>query len=230
MGDFKPIASCNVLYKCITKILSCRMLHVLDLVVSRTQSAFIPSRSIFENILLAQELVWNYHRKEGEAGQPRCTLKVDLMKAYDSVDWKFMVHCLACCGFPAKFVKWVKMCIASPRFSISLNGTLVGYFKGEKELRQGGPLSAYLFVIAIEVFYRILGDLTREGLGFKFHPKCSKLKLTHLCFANDLLIFSVANLSSISIIKDALLEFEVLFGLKANPSKSYVLCFGVSDR
>jgi hypothetical protein len=90
------------------------------------------------------------------------------------------------------------MCITSPRFSISLNGTLVGYFKGEKGLRQGDPLSPYLFVIAMEVFSKIFGDHTQEGLGFMFHLRCSKLKLTHLCFVDDLLVFSAAYFSSIS--------------------------------
>jgi hypothetical protein len=138
MGDYRPIACCNVLYKCITKILANRMLPILDSLISRNQSAFLPGRSISENVLLAQELVRNYHRKEGN---PRCTMKIDLMKAYDSVDWEFILHCLTCFGFPAKFTNWVKVCITSPRFSISLNGSLIGYFPGGKGLRQGDPIS-----------------------------------------------------------------------------------------
>jgi hypothetical protein len=157
-------------------------------------------------------------------------MKIDLMKAYDSVDWEFILHCLTCFGFPAKFTNWVKVCITSPRFSISLNGSLIGYFPGGKGLRQGDPLSPYLFVLAMEVFSRIMDDHTREGSGFKFHFRCSRLRLAHLCFADDLLIFSEANLSSISIIKLALLEFEHLSGLKANPSKSSFYCSGVSAR
>ena len=75
-----------------------------------------------------------------------------------------------------------------------------------------------------------MAEFTTDGSGFKFHPKCLKLKLTHLCFADDLLIFYKASLRSIHIIKAALLEFEELFGLKANPSKSYFFCSGISDR
>ncbi|XP_062169099.1 uncharacterized protein LOC133875111 [Alnus glutinosa] len=134
MGDFRPIACCNVIYKCITKILSKRMLPVLDFIVGRNQSAFIPGISISENILLVQELVKNYHRKEGDA----------------------------------------------------------------KGLRQGNLLSPYLFVIAMEVFSKVMEDHT-------------------------------TNLSSIAVIKNALLEFEQISGLKANPSKSSLFCAGVSD-
>ncbi|XP_059442158.1 uncharacterized protein LOC132174537 [Corylus avellana] len=66
--------------------------------------------------------------------------------------------------------------------------------------------------------------------GFKFHPNCLKMKLTHLCFADDLLIFSEASVSSVKVIKAALVEFEELSGLKANPSKSSFYCSGISDR
>jgi hypothetical protein len=227
MGDFRPIACCNVIYKCITKIISNRMIPILDSLVSWNQSAFIPGRNISKNVLLAQELVRNYHRK---GGQPRCTMKIDLMKAYDSVNWDFILHCLACFGFPVKFINWIRECITSPRFSIAINGTLVGFFKGAKGLRQGDPISPYLFVIAMEVFSKIMEDYTKAGSGFSFHPRCSRLQLTHLCFADDLLLFCDASIPSISIVKAALLEFERISGLKANPSKSSFFCSGIFAR
>lgn len=104
------------------------------------------------------------------------------------------------------------------------------YFKGARGLRQRDPLSPYLFVLAMEVFSRIMENGTRAGSGFKYHHRCSKLNLTHLCFADDLLIFSEANLVSTSIIKQVLEDFEQLSGLKANLSKSSLFCSGVSDR
>jgi hypothetical protein len=216
MGDFRPISCCNVIYKCITKILSNRMLPFLGDLVGMNQSAFIPSRSISENVLLSQEIVRNYHKGNGK---PRCTLKIDLM-----------IYSLHCFGFLEKFLSWINECITSPKFSICLNGTLVGYFEGKKGLRQGDPLSPYLFVLAMEVFSRIMKMSTGTDSGFKFHPYCFKVKLTHLCFADDLLLFSKASLSSINVIKAALMEFEDLSGLKANPSKSSFYCSGISER
>jgi hypothetical protein len=89
MGDFRPIACCNVIYKCITKIIANRMLPLLGDLVSMNQSAFIPNRSISENVLLAQEIVKNYHK---EIGKPKCA------------NWEFMIHYLHCFEFPMKFL------------------------------------------------------------------------------------------------------------------------------
>ncbi|XP_062167062.1 uncharacterized protein LOC133873362 [Alnus glutinosa] len=190
-----------------------------DLVVEAVLDFFKSGR------LLKEELVSDYHKSQGK---PRCTLKVDLMKAYDSVDSNFVLHCLISFGAPLKFVGWIRECITSPRFSISINGTLVGYFQGRKGLRQGDPISPYLFAVAMEVLSLLLAEGASSSISrFSFHPKCHDLNLTHLCFADDLLIFSAANLSSISSIKDILGEFESLSGLKVNPAKSSFFCSSV---
>jgi hypothetical protein len=97
MGDYRPISCCNLVYKCITKILANRLVSGLEDFISSNQGAFIPNRSIVENILLAQELVCNYHR---DVGKPRCTIKIDLMKAYDSISWDYIIHCFYCLGPP----------------------------------------------------------------------------------------------------------------------------------
>jgi len=226
MSKYRPISCCNLIYKCITKILANRLLPGLDEVISLNQGAFIPKRSIAENILLAQELVCDYHK---DKGKPQCTLKVDLMKAYDSVSWEFVLHCLSCFGAPSQFVKWIKACICSPSYSIALNGTLVGYFHGKKGLRQGDPISPYLFVLAMEVLSRLLADIPQAHPSFGFHPRCQPLLINHLCFADDLLIFAAADLNSLSIIKSVLEEFEDISGLKANPAKSSLFCAGVNN-
>jgi hypothetical protein len=82
----------------------------------------------------------------------------------------------------------------------------------------------------MEIFSRIMGEYTGSDSGFKFHPKCSTLQLTHLCFADDMLLFYEASVSSIKVVKAALLEFEQLSGLRAIPSKSYCFCAGLSSR
>lgn len=131
MGDYSPISYCNIIYKCITKILANRMIPRVEEVISSNQGDFFPGRGIAKNVLLAQETVSDYHKEKGKA---RCTLKIDLMKAYDFLSWECILRCLQCFGAPPRYIAWIWECITSPSFSIALNGTLVGYFKGRKGL------------------------------------------------------------------------------------------------
>jgi len=126
----------------------------------------------------------------------------------DLASWDFIVHCLKCFGAPPQFVHWIKVCLTSPQFTIALNGSLVGYFPGKKDLRQGDLISPYLFVLAMEVLSLLLANAVGRFPRFGFHPRCQALGLTHLCFADDLLIFTAANSDSIKINLDVLKEFE----------------------
>ena len=120
---------------------------------------------------------------------PRCLLKIDLQKAFDSIYWDFIKECLTSLKFPKIFTKWVLTCVTSVNFSICLNGQESDKFKGGKGLRQGDPLSPLLFVISMEYLTRLL-KVASQQTCFKHHPHCRKLGLTHLMFADDLL-FSV---------------------------------------
>ncbi|PKI77742.1 hypothetical protein CRG98_001866 [Punica granatum] len=123
-------------------------------------------RKISDNVLLAHKLVRNYHR---QGITPRCAIKIDLMKAFDSLNWDFLLNSLEAMGFPLGFLRWIKGCITSPYFSVAINGTLAGYFAGKRGLRQGDPLSPYLFVIAMEVFSNLSDSAVEEG-RVRFHP------------------------------------------------------------
>lgn len=158
--------------------------------------ASIQERRISDKILLAQELVRNYYRSDIS---PRCVIKIDLMKAFDSLNWNFLIHLLEAAEFPFTFINWVKSCITSTWFSISLNGSLAGIFKVQKGLQQGNPISPYLFVLAVEVLSQLLDRAAQEG-RIGYHPRCKKLSLTHLCFVDDLLIFTDCDPSSFSAI------------------------------
>lgn len=122
-------------------------------IISGNQSAFVKGRDITENVLLAQELVQRYGRSNLSL---RCAIKVDLRKAFDSVDWGFLINVLDALNLPTQFINWIAGCITSPMFSLVINGCLVEYFQGKKGLRLGDPLSPYMFVIDIEVLSRML--------------------------------------------------------------------------
>lgn len=121
VGDFRPISCCNVLYKIIAELLVQRLSVVVDKIISPCQEAFIPGRSVGDNILLAQELLTGYNQVRLP---PRCTLKVDMKKAYDTVEWDFLLAVLQFFGFPQKFTRGIEECVTTAAFSIGLNGTL----------------------------------------------------------------------------------------------------------
>ncbi|GKF67544.1 putative RNA-directed DNA polymerase, eukaryota, reverse transcriptase zinc-binding domain protein, partial [Tanacetum coccineum] len=134
--------------------------------VSLNQSAFVPGRSISDNILLTQELMHNYHL---DRGTPRCAFKVDIQKAYDTVDWSFLCDVLMGFGFHSKMIGWIMECVTSTSFSISINGYLHGFFKGKRGLRQGDPMSLYLFMLIMEVLTLMLYRRVKILNSFTYH-------------------------------------------------------------
>lgn len=160
MRDYRPIACCNVLYKVVSKIVANRLKRLLPQIISETQSAFVKGRLLMENVLLASELVKDYHK---ESITPRCVMKIDISKAFDSVQWEFVLKSLRALGFPLRFIHWIKLCITSPSFSVQVNGDLAGYFQSSRGLRQGCPISPYLFVLCMNVLSRKMDSAVVEG-------------------------------------------------------------------
>ncbi|GJS40889.1 hypothetical protein Tco_0565932 [Tanacetum coccineum] len=152
----------------IPKIISNRIKESLKTLVSTNQSAFIRGRSISDNILLTRELMHNYHL---DRGPPRCAFKVDIQKAYDTVDWDFLRE-------------------------------------DKRGLRQGDPLSPYLFTLVMEILTLMLHRRVRDTSLYTYHRCCSILKLINLFFADDLFLFAHGDVGFVSIIKDALEEFK----------------------
>jgi len=124
-----------------------------------------------DNINLLQELLWEYGRKRAS---PRCIIKIDFKKAFDYVQWPFFRHLFMLFGFPTRFVHLVMKCVETASFSVAVNGDLFSFFPGKCSVRQGDPLSPYLFITCMEYFSRMLHLATQQA-GFCFHPKCSSL-------------------------------------------------------
>ena len=125
MKDLRRISLCNVIYKIIAKVLANRMKHILSRIISSTQSAFAPRRSITDNVMIACELLHYMNRKQrGNVGE--VALKLDISKAYDRVDWKFLHHMLRVLGFDDRWIKWIMMCVTFVRYSVLVNGSKVG--------------------------------------------------------------------------------------------------------
>lgn len=175
------------------------------------------------NILLCQELVSQYTHANIS---PWCTMKIDFHKAYDSMALSFVRDAMLGLGFPRLYVDWIMMCVGSLAYSVVDNGELKGYFEGRRGLRQGDPLSPFLFVICIEIMSRVLGTVENEH-AFVYHPKCLKMKLTHVCFADDLMFFCRGDEESLACLNAKLEVFLAMSGLSVNLHKSEVFLAGV---
>lgn len=223
--EFRPIACLNTQYKLITRLLSDRLKYVLSGLILPNQTAFVADRLLLENVLLASELVQGYHML---SDSPKITLKIDIAKAFDSVRWDFVLSTLEAYLIPQQFISWIRTCICSPSFSVSINGVSSGYFKGKTGLRQGDPLSPILFVMMMNVLSLMLNKAANAG-SFAYHHDCSHLQLTHLCFADDLLIFLEGSVDSLVGVLEVLKEFEHMSGLAVNIEKTSMFSCGVPE-
>nr|GEX21161.1 hypothetical protein [Tanacetum cinerariifolium] len=217
INDFRPISCCNVIYKCISKILTNRIIEGIKEVVSDNQSAFVPGRRITDNILITQELMHGYHL---DKGTPRCAFKIDIQKSYDTVDWKFLEVILWQFGFPNLMIQRIMACVTTTSFSISINRDIHGFFNEKRGFRQGDPLSPYLFTLVMEVLTLILHRRVAAADSFSFHKYCNSLGLVNVCFANDLFIFARGDVNSAKVIMESLDEFKNVSGLVLSLSKS----------
>ncbi|XP_074277721.1 uncharacterized protein LOC141601346 [Silene latifolia] len=224
--EFRPIACCNIIYKCIPKLLCNKLGKVLPDLVSINQGGFIKGRNIVENVLICQDLVRLYNRK---AASPRCLVNIHLRKAYDSVEWDFISHMLHHMKSPAQFIGWIMSYVTSPTYSLTLNGNSFGFFKGKCGLRQGDPLSPLLFTICMDYLSRILNVVGQQD-DFRFHPMCGHLRLNHLLFADDLLLFSKGTDTSIMWLLRDYATFSAASGLSLNKEKTEIYFNGVQPQ
>lgn len=155
--DFKPISMVGCIYKIVSKILARRLQRVMDFLVSPLQSAFIKGRQILDGALVAGEIIESCKRFKVKAS----LLKLDFHKAFDSISWDFLDWVLNQMGFPLKWRSWMKACIMSASASILINGSPTPPIKLHRGLRQGIPLSPFLFNLAVEA----LNLLLEKGSG-----------------------------------------------------------------
>lgn len=160
VSDFRPISCCNTIYKLISKLIVKRIKPILPTLILPNQTAFVQGRLLVENTVLASEIVHGYHRNIGPG---RITIKVDIAKAFDTVDWGFIFSFLQGMDIPYSLLVWLHSCITTPSFMIGFNGTVQGYFKSTRGLRQEDPLSPYLFVMAMNCLSLLLDKGAAEG-------------------------------------------------------------------
>ena len=190
--DFRPISLLGSVYKILAKVLANGLSMVLGNIVSTPQNAYVKGRQITDSVLIANEIL----DSKLKDNLPSVICKLDIEKAYDHVNWYFLLYLLERCGFPEKWCHWIYFCISTARFSILINGSPEGFFGSTCGIRQGDPLSPLLFVIIMEALSRMMSKAIEEGLLLGFQVGAlgnDSLCLSHLLFADDTLIFSDGN-------------------------------------
>ncbi|XP_019232503.1 PREDICTED: uncharacterized protein LOC109213197 [Nicotiana attenuata] len=219
-SDMRPISLSNFVNKIFSRVVHERIAGLLPNLISEEQAGFVKGRSIVENVLLTQEIITD-KRLRTKAG-PNVVIKLDMAKAYDRLSWLFLTKVLRKMGFGERFIGVIYGIVANNWYSVLLNRQPFGFFKSTRGVKQGDPLSPTLFILAAEALSRGLNSLHRNlhccGFGL---PKWSP-KNNHLAYADDTIIFSSSDATSLSLIMRILTAYESASGQLINKSKSAI--------
>ncbi|XP_024636402.1 uncharacterized protein [Medicago truncatula] len=195
-------------------------------VVAETQSAFVKNRQILDGILIANEVVDEARKDKKEL----MLFKVDFEKAYDSVDWGYLDSVMKGMSFPVLWRKWIRECVGTATAAVLVNGSPTDEFHFQRGLRQGDPLSPFLFLLAAEGLNVLMKAMVENNLfkGFLVGSG-NQVEVTHLQFADDTLLLGEKSWANVRALHAVLILFESLSGLKVNFNKSLLVGINISD-
>ena len=220
LNNYRPISLCNSVYKIASKILVERIRPYLNKLVFPFQTAFVPGRKGLDNVLVAQELFYALDKKKGKEGY--MAIKVDLEKAYDRMEWCFIHKVLQAYHFPQSLIRVIMSCVISTRVCILFSGGKLEAFNPLRGLRQGDPLSPYIFILCMEYLGHLIEKKCMEGVWKPLQASRSNIGISHLFFADDLILFAKVDMDSCETISEVLDEFCVESGQKVSMEKSRI--------
>ena len=191
LGNYRPISLCNIVYKVITKVVVVRIGPFLDKLVSPLQSTFVPGKKGIDNTIIVQEIVHSISKAKGKEGF--MAIKIDLEKAYDKLEWGFIRERILGFKFPMDLVEIIMSCISIVSTSILFNGGMLEPINPSRGIKQGDPLSRYIFILCMEFLGQLIEGKCSEKLWNPVKVSRSGPSFSHLFFAGDLVLFAKAN-------------------------------------
>lgn len=195
-----------------------RVRPLLSKLIDPSQAAFVPGRWIAENVVIAQEIVHNFKKTKKRHGS--VGFKLDFNKAYDRLEWGFILAILRAMGFGQKFIKLIYQCLSSMNDTLLLNGSKSCSFSPTRGIRQGDPLSPYLFILCNEVLVCIINWESSRGSikGVKVSPKAPSISI--LFYADDVLLFCGAKMVEVDVLMKSVEDFCSWSSLLLSKDKS----------
>lgn len=212
------LSLCNTSYKIVSKIIANRLRPILNRIISPFQAAFLQGRQMSDNIILAPELI-DTMKKNKTKTKGLMAIKLDMSKDFDRVEWCFIIHSLHKLGYHEDFCRIIEQCISTVSMSVLLNGSPGDIFYPERCLREGDPLTPYLFILCMEFLSKCLLSAESKGLynGIRVTPDCPPI--SRLFVADDCLIFLNAIPSEARVLHDIIRNFSNLSGQSINFEK-----------
>lgn len=213
--DYRPISLIGSVYKIIAKLLSRRLSRVLDSIISEQQSAFVGGSNILDSVVVLNETIDEVKRMRSKA----IFFKIDFAKAYDSIDWVFLEVIMRRFNFHTKWIAWIMECVKTASAAVLVNGSPTEEFSLGRGLRQGDPLSPFLFLIVAESISIMMGKAIRQGLFEEVKVGRDMVGISHLQFADDTIFMGKATRENVWFLKIFLKIIEFSSGLRVNNKK-----------
>ncbi|GJS42896.1 RNA-directed DNA polymerase, eukaryota [Tanacetum coccineum] len=204
-------------------MLANRLRLVLPYLISDVQSAFVANRQILDGPFILNEIIsWCKHKKFNGM-----IFKVDFEKAFDSVKWDYLDETLKAFGFGQKWCTWISGCLKNAMGSVLVNGSPSSEFQFFKGLKQGDPLSPFLFILIMETLHLSFMRIRNAGL-YKGISLNNSFTISHLFYADDVVFVGEWNDKNIHTLLNVLKCFFLASGLKINLNKSKLMGIGVN--
>lgn len=214
LTDFRPISHIHSFAKIIAKVLANRLAPLLPQLISMNQNGFIKKRCIHDNFLFVQQVVRDLHKKK----TPALFIKLDISKAFDTVNWAYLLDIMTFLGFSLRWRNWISALWGTTSSSVLVNGEPGPRIRHLRGVRQGDPLSPMIFLLAMEPLHRIFQLAQSKGLLHHLQQDCANFRMS--LYADDAALFIAPKAWDLQVALAILDIFGQASGLMTNIGKT----------